>query len=393
MVRFGIVGIGNMGSAHAMALFRKKVKHAMLTCVADTDEEKRNWADQKFKGKVKVFEDYKEMYSSGLIDAVIIATPHYFHPEMASEAFKSGLHVLVEKPAGVDAKSVEVMNTDALHSGKAFGIMFNQRTSKLFSTLKYYVDIGMLGEIKRFTWIISNWYRTQAYYESSGWRATWNGEGGGVLLNQAPHNLDIWQWMMGMPDMLVAFCHEGLFHDVDVEDDATIYAEYKNGATATFITSTGEYPGTNRLEISGTMGKAVAEYGKLKLFLLKEDERELCYNSQEAMPTEAVTEIELDLKDEEDGHILIMRNFTEHIEKGIPLIAPGEEGINSLRISNAAYLSSWKNTPVNLPVGEEEYAEALCRKKVLEHKRKPEKSRLSAKFDNGKYSKRWTVQW
>lgn len=393
MVRFGIVGIGNMGSAHAMALFKKKIKHAVLTCLADIDEEKRNWADQKFKGKVKVFKDYKEMYSSELMDAVIIATPHYFHPEMASEAFKCGLHVLVEKPAGVDVKSVEIMNAEAYKSGKAFGIMFNQRTSKLFATLKYYVDIGMLGEVKRFNWIINNWYRTQAYYESSGWRATWNGEGGGVLLNQAPHNLDIWQWIMGMPDMLVSFCHEGLFHDVEVEDDATIYAEYKNGATATFITSTGEYPGTNRLEISGTMGKVVAENGKLKLFLLDEDEREICNNSQEAMPTEKVTKIELDLKDEEDGHILIMRNFTEHIEKGIPLIAPGEEGINSLRISNAAYLSSWKNAPVNLPVGEEEYAEALCRKRVLERKRKPEKARLSAKFDNGKYSKRWTVQW
>ena len=266
-VRYGIIGIGNMGSAHAKALFDNKIEGAVLAAVADTDEERRKWATDTFGDSVEIFCDYHELLLPDKVDAVLIATPHYLHPVIAGEAFEAGLNVLIEKPAGVDAADVKLMNKAADKSGKAFGIMFNQRTNPLFGALKYYVEIGLLGEIKRFNWIISNWYRSQAYYDSAGWRATWNGEGGGVLLNQCPHNLDLWQWIMGVPERVRAFCRQGHFHRIGVEDDVTIYAEYRNGASATFITSTGEYPGTNRLEISGTMGKAVAEDGVLKLFL------------------------------------------------------------------------------------------------------------------------------
>ncbi|SFQ32053.1 Predicted dehydrogenase [Butyrivibrio proteoclasticus] len=393
MVRYGIIGIGNMGSAHAKALFNGEVKNSTLTCVCDCDKNRIDWARGQFGDKISYYADYREMLSSSNLDVCLIATPHYQHTKMAIDAFDRGLHVLTEKPAGVDTKSVELMDKKALESGKSFGIMFNQRTSNIFSALKSFVDLGILGDIKRFNWIISNWYRTQAYYESSGWRASWNGEGGGVLLNQAPHNLDIWQWIMGMPSSLTAFCHEGLFHDVDVEDDATIYAEYSNGATATFITSTGEYPGSNRLEISGTYGKAIAENGVLKLFLLKKDERKICFNSKESMPCEEVTEIVLNLKDERDGHILIMENFSDHILNGTKLIAPGEEGIKSLGISNAAYLSSWKRSVVDLPVDEDEFLFYLNRKKASEVSGKLAKKSKGAINDMGNYSRRWSVQW
>ena len=393
-IRYGVIGIGNMGSAHAKALFDKRIEGATLTCVADDDASRRAWAEITFGDAVEIFDDYHDLLSPEKVDAVLIATPHYMHPIIAKEAFAAGLNVVTEKPAGVDAADVKCMNKAAEKSGKAFGIMFNQRTDPLFSTLKHYVEIGLLGEIKRFTWIINNWYRSQAYYNSAGWRATWNGEGGGVLLNQCPHNLDIWQWIMGVPAQLRAFCKQGHFHRIGVEDDVTIYAEYRSGASATFITSTGEYPGTNRLEISGTMGKAVAEDGVLKLFLLSDDERNICFQSKESMPHDKVTEIVLRFEEKEDGHIQILKNFTNHLLFGEELIAPGEEGINSLRISNAAYVSGWLDETVDVPADEKLFTRLLYQKRMSEKGRKSKHDHgFRTEETDGEYSDRWSVRW
>ncbi|MBO4809120.1 MAG: Gfo/Idh/MocA family oxidoreductase [Lachnospiraceae bacterium] len=393
--RFGIIGIGNMGSAHAVSLFEGKVEGAILSAVADASEGRRAWASGKFPPSVEIFEDYHELLSSAKIDAVLIATPHYSHTKIAMEALEAGLHVLIEKPAGVDAAEVRLMNETALkHKDLAFGIMFNQRTNPLFGALRYYVKLGVLGEIKRFNWIINNWYRTQSYYDSAGWRASWSGEGGGVLLNQCPHNLDIWQWIMGMPATLQAFCKEGHFHDIAVEDDVTIYAEYENGASAVFTTSTGECPGTNRIEISGTMGKAVAEDGVLKLFLLDDDERKICYTSPEAMPTERVTRVNLEFPDSPNGHVRILQNFVNHILTGEELIAPGVEGINSLRISNAAYVSSWLGRKVEVPADEATFTMMLDEKRKAEGEKRAGREAASSNTDGtGKYSERWSVRW
>lgn len=307
-LRFGVVGIGNMGSAHAVQLFEGRVRGAALAAVCDCREERLGWAAGRLAG-VSLYGDYEALLDSGEVDAVLIATPHRLHPVIAGEAFRRKLHVLTEKPAGVDRASVAAMNRQAEESGAVFGIMYNQRTNQLFRKLHDLVQEGALGEIKRFVWIVNNWYRTQAYYDSGDWRATWNGEGGGVLLNQCPHNLDIWQWIMGMPVRLRAFCREGHYHRIQVEDDATIYAEYESGASAVFITSTGEYPGTNRMEISGTLGKAVAENGCLKLYLLERDEREICYASREGMPQEKVNCCTMEEEEPGGGHLEILQNF------------------------------------------------------------------------------------
>ena len=389
MLRYAVIGVGNMGSVHAAKLFGGAVDNAVLTAVCDIEEEKLARMKELFSDKVAYFSDYHKLLDSKEADAVIIATPHYLHPVIATEAFEKGWHVLTEKPAGVDAGSAAAMNEAAKKSGKAFGIMFNQRTNPLFSTLKYYLDLGVLGEIKRFVWIISNWYRTQSYYDSDGWRATWKGEGGGVLINQCPHNLDIWQWMMGMPETVHAVCIPGHFHRIDVEDDATIFAEYGNKATAVFITSTGEYPGTNRIEISGTMGKAVAENGQLKLWLLKRDERVIRDENPEAMPKEPVCEICIPFEEKGDGHIKILQNFTDHILSGKELIAPGEEGIKSLTISNAAYLSSWKNRTVGIPFDNSEFLEELAKQHDTHREKKANKEADPV----SEYSDRWKVNW
>lgn len=391
-IRAGVAGIGNMGSAHALNIFQNHVKGMSLTAVCDVDPDRQRWAKETFGEKVRRYTDYEKMLSSGLLDAVIIAAPHFLHPVIAEKAFAYGLHVLTEKPAGVDTASVSRMNEVALQSGKIFAIMYNQRTNPLYKKLKEYVETGKLGQMKRFVWIINNWYRSQAYYDSGEWRATWNGEGGGVLLNQCPHNLDLWQWIVGMPSRLRAFCRTGQYHQIQVEDDVTIYAEYKNGANACFITSTGEYPGTNRLEISGTRGKAVLEEGKLKLFLLEKDEREICQNAAEAMPKEKVIVSEVLQTEPEAGHIGILQNFADAVLRGEPLIAQGTEGIKGLTISNAAYLSQWTDDWVELPPDTGMFSAFLKEKQEAEYKLSY-RQKKSGDTPKGKYEERWMVRW
>ena len=251
-IRLGIIGMGNMGTGHLQYIKDGLCPKIEVTAFADIDPQKLNRA-KNMQPSAAAFSDATEMLDSGFIDSALIAVPHYGHPEYAMECFKRGIHVMLEKPAGVYTSRVREMNDAAEKSGVKFGIMFNQRTSPLFMKAREIVKSGEIGKPKRLVWIITNWYRTQAYYDSGSWRATWNGEGGGVLLNQAPHNLDLWQWIFGMPKRIRAFCSVGKYHNIDVEDDVTIYGEYDNGATAVFITTTGEAPGTNRLEISGDL--------------------------------------------------------------------------------------------------------------------------------------------
>lgn len=400
-VRVGIIGIGNMGSAHAANIYDGKVQNMRLSAICDLEECKLQWAETRLPG-VKLYRDYRELLSSKEVDAVIIATPHKLHPVIAGEAFTAGLHVLTEKPAGIDVRSVKEMNAAAGKAQKVFGIMYNQRTNPLFARLKQMVAKGELGELKRMVWIITNWYRTQSYYDSGDWRATWNGEGGGVLLNQCPHNLDIWQWITGMPVKVQAHCQYGRHHDIEVEDDVTIWAEYTNGATAAFITSTGEYPGTNRLEISGTKGKAVIENGALKWYALEKDERTICIQETENTSHEPVLYQEVLPKEQETAHLGILQNFTDAILKEEKLLAPGEEGIWGLSISNAAYLSDWTGRTVTLPLSEED-EEAFCR--LLKEKqeaelrlggRKTESQQKAGEVDStaaGTYENRWSVRW
>ena len=259
-IRMGVVGLGAMGSAHALHIYKGLVIGMTLSAVCDTDPWRCAWGKEQFDN-VEVFDNVSDLLSSGKVDAVLIATPHPYHPEIAIEAFHKGIHVLSEKPAGIDVYTVEKENEEAKKSGVVFGIMYNQRTNPLFQRLREYMQNGTMGELMRFQWVITNWYRTQAYYDSDSWRATWSGEGGGVLMNQCPHNLDIWLWITGMPKRIRANCRVAQYHDILVEDSVDILAEYANGATATFTTSTGEYPGTNRIELVGTKGKAVIENG------------------------------------------------------------------------------------------------------------------------------------
>ena len=259
IVRLGIIGVGNMGSSHLKSITNGDVPNMTVTAVADTNP-KRLEAAKEIKEDVALFDDAIKMMESGLIDAVLVAVPHYDHPMLAIEGLRHGLHVMCEKPAGVYTLAVREMMAEAdRHPELIFAMMFNQRTNCLYRKMREIVKSGELGNIRRTNWFITSWYRPQCYYDSGEWRATWSGEGGGVLLNQCPHNLDLWQWICGMPKKVDAKLHYGKWHDIEVEDDVTAYVEYENGATGTFITSTGDAPGTNRFEIDMDGGKLVAE--------------------------------------------------------------------------------------------------------------------------------------
>lgn len=362
MFRIGIVGIGNMGRAHAQYINNGRIRGAELTAVCDISPRALKWAEDELGDEVKRFSSIEELLESGCVDGVIIATPHYDHPSLAIQAFDAGLHVLVEKPAGVYTKQVEEMNQAAQKSGKVFGIMFNQRTNPLYQKVRDLVHSGELGDLKRVIWIITDWYRSQSYYDSGGWRATWAGEGGGVLLNQAPHQLDLWQWIFGMPTRLRAFCHEGKFHNIEVEDDVTAYLEYANGSTGVFITTTGDTPGTNRLEISGTRGKLVVEHDELKLWRLRVDERKFNEEYKGGFGEPECWLCDIPTSKEVSAHPGITQNWVDACLKGTPLLAPGEEGINGLTLSNAMYLSSWLDDWVELPIDADLFYEKLQEK-------------------------------
>jgi predicted dehydrogenase len=301
---------------------------------------------------------------------VLICTPHYQHPTLAVEAFEAGLHVLCEKPAGVYTLQVrEMMAAADKRPDLTFGMMFNQRTNCVYRKLKEMIDGGEIGEIKRMNWIVTDWYRTQYYYDSGAWRATWKGEGGGVLLNQCPHQLDLLQWLCGLPAKVHAFAHEGKWHDVEVEDDVTAYLEFPNGATGVFITTTGDAPGTNRLEITGTLGKVVCENDVLTFEKLAVNEREWCATCPEGFRKPDCETITVETDGKNPQHTGIMNAFAAAIAEGAPLVADGREGINGLMLSNAIHLSAWTGETVSLPIDEKKFYELLMEKcKTSRHK-------------------------
>ena len=370
-VRMGVIGIGNMGSGHTDSLFNGKVENMELKAVCDINPARLEWVKEKFGEDIARFDRAEDLMDSGLVDAVIIATPHYFHPPLAIAAFQRGLHVMCEKPAGVYTKQVKEMNAAAKASGKKFGMMFNQRTNPCFGKMRAIVQGGELGPIRRTNWMITDWYRSQAYYNSGGWRATWAGEGGGVLLNQCPHNLDLWQWIAGMPSRVRAFVHEGKWHDIEVEDDVTAYVEYGNGATGVFITSTADSPGTNRLEVDMDGGSVIYEAGKVRLNKLEMYESE--FTKINTVPFKNIpcerTEADVAGYGDDAQHNGVLRAFASEILGTGKMIAEGYEGINGLTISNAMHLSSWLDKTINLPFDDDLYYSEL-QKKVAASKAK-----------------------
>lgn len=360
--------MGNMGSGHLRNILDGKIPQIEVTVIADRRESRRIWAKEQMESVV-VLEEGSALIQSGLCDAVLIAVPHYDHPTLAMEAFSNGLHVMCEKPAGVYTKQVREMNAAAQQSGLIFGMMFNQRTNCVYRKMKELTESGELGAIKRVNWIITDWYRTQIYYDSGDWRATWSGEGGGVLLNQCPHQLDLLQWICGMPQTVRAFCHEGKWHDIEVEDDVTAYLTYANGATGVFITTTGDAPGTNRFEITYECGKLVCENDQLTLHRLEQNEREFCKTATGGFDIPKCTVSVVDTDGQNLQHIGVLRDFAEKILHDTPLVADGIEGIRGLTLSNAMHLSSWLDQEVSIPFDEDLFLKELNKRRAASRRK------------------------
>ncbi len=347
-VRLGIIGYGNMGLEHVKNVMAGKVPHMTLSAVCDISAERLRICKGRFPA-VEVFEDAEALYKSGLCDAVLISVPHYDHAPLAIKAFEYGLHVITEKPAGVYTKQVLEMNEAAKSSGKLFGIMYNQRTNPIYQKLRKMIQNGTLGEIKRVQWTITDWYRPQGYHDSCTWRSTWKTEGGGALINQNPHQLDLWQWMFGMPEKVMAHMSFGKYYNIEVEDDVTAFMQYANGMTGVYITSTGETPGTNRLEIACDMGRIVVENGKLLFNRNEISEREFNKSFKGVFGAPDIWNCEIPVKGVPgEQHVGILKNFTNVLLNGGELLAPGYEGINGLTLSNAMHHSAWTGTWANV---------------------------------------------
>ncbi len=346
-VKLGVVGYGNMGEAHCKNIFAGKVPNMEVTAICDIDPE-RIELSKKAHPETKTFENATELFKSGLCDSVIIAVPHYDHPRLVIEAFQYGLNVITEKPAGVYTKQVQEMNAAAEKTDKLFGIMYNQRTNPMYQKIRQMVQSGELGHIKRISWTITTWYRPQAYHDSGSWRSTWKTEGGGALINQNPHQLDLWQWMFGMPDKITSFVSFGKYNNIEVEDDVTAFFEYENGTTGTYITSTGEFPGTNRLEIACDMGRIVVENDQMIFNRNVISERE--HNKKNTLPfgKPECWKCEIPVSGSGEQHVGIFKDFANAVLNGTKLLAPGEEGINGLTISNSIHYSAWTGKTVDV---------------------------------------------
>ena len=364
-VRLGIIGVGSMGVFHSGLLLDGKIGRCELRAVCDNDKERLK--DFHQYENISTYDNSRSLIKSGDVDAVLIVTPHYSHTTIGIDALEAGLHVLVEKPISVHKADCEKLIAAHTNKKQAFAAMFQLRTSPLYKKVKELVDTGELGRLTRVNWIVTSWFRTDTYYASGGWRATWKGEGGGVLLNQCPHNLDLLQWICGMPSRVTGFCSFGKWHDIEVEDEVTVYLEYPNGATGVFITTTGEAPGTDRLELCGEMGKVVVEDGKIHFTRNVVPMSEFRRTSDKMFAAPEVWHVEVPTESSGGKHAEILQNFVDTILDGAPLIAPAEEGIHSVELANAMVYSSVIGKPVELPFDGAKY-ERMLKKLIRDSK-------------------------
>ena len=368
-IRLGMLGLGNQGTMYSKKILADECPEFTLAAICDHNPKRIQWAKENLDAEITYFDNAEAMLDSGLIDACIVAVPHYDHPKYAVACMERGIHVLVEKPAGVYTKQVRWMNEEAKKYNVVFGMMFNQRTNCVYRKMRELIQSGAYGNLRRTNWLITNWYRPQAYYDSGDWRATWSGEGGGVLMNQCPHQLDLLQWICGMPTKVTAHMKYGQWHDIEVEDDVTAYLEYENGATGVFITTTGDAWGTNRFEVQMDKAKLVAEDDVLTVWEYEVSEPEFTRTNTTPFGRPKKVEFQPETDGKNPQHAGVINAWGSAILRGEPMVAGGEEGINGLTLANAMYLSDWLGKTIDIPFDEDVYYEELM-KRVATSRRK-----------------------
>ncbi len=360
-IRLAVIGIGNIGRAHVAYI--DALPGVELAAVCDIDRARADASAQQYGADA--YYTYQDLLKSAALDGIVVATPHYEHVQMTIDALTQGIHVLVEKPIAVHAKDARKM-IDAYevalktNPDLVFAAMFMQRTYGYWQKIKNMITGGELGQLVRTTWIVTNWFRTQYYYDSGGWRATWRGEGGGVLLNQCPHNLDLYQWLVGMPQAVTGFASFGKYHDIEVEDEVTAYFEHPDGMIGHFITTTAESPGTNRLEIVGENGKLIFEDDRLTFARNAYSMFKQLRESNQGFAKVEYSDHDVPYEHHGGpGHDIVIANFADAIRQGTALIAPAPEGYNSVALGNAIMLSALESRTVELPIDEDLYEKRL----------------------------------
>ena len=359
-LKLAVIGVGIMGSSHVRDIANSE--NMTLAAICDLDPQRAKTAADAHG--IPAYTDYREMIDKEKLDGVVIATPHYFHTPIAIYAMQHGVNALTEKPEAVHVKDARRMNAAFDEAKKTypnlvFAIMFQNRTLGIYSKLKELIDSGQLGQLVRTTWIVTDWFRTQRYYDNGGWRATWSGEGGGVLLNQCPHNLDLYQWLVGMPNKVTGFAAIGKYHKIEVEDEVTAVFHHENGMVGHFLTSTAESPGTNRLEIIGEKGKLVVENSKILFTRNQSSMFEFLQNSTELFARVPNETVEIPYNEGGGQHRIVLEAFAQAIRSGTPLVAAGPEGIRGLTLGNSIMLSSWLGKTIDVPFDENLYEERL----------------------------------
>ncbi|MDN4501316.1 Gfo/Idh/MocA family oxidoreductase [Alteromonadaceae bacterium BrNp21-10] len=373
IIRIGVIGLGNIAKQHIANIVSHDVQGCQITALCS-----RNETPLAKELGAQHFSEYQALIDSGLVDAVIIATPTMSHFDIAQYALQRNIHVMLEKPMGLSSFEGEALLQYA-NKDTVFGLMLNQRTDPTFSKMKQIVDSGLLGPIQRTHWTMTNWFRPEIYFQVSDWRATWKGEGGGMLVNQCIHNLDVFQWICGMPETIHGFCEFGKYHQIEVEDEVTAYLRYANGATGLFVGSTGESPGVNRFDIVGDNGSLHFDSGRLTQRLNQQSTTEFNQQTDNMFGMPESTDEVLVIEEKVIQHAVIMNNFVEAINIGVDLIAPAAQGLASLDMANAMLLSTWQNQPVTLPLDRQAYQQALNNK--IAHSSLRQKSDKQAKVD------------
>lgn len=375
-LRLGVIGLGNIAQQHINNIIEQRVAQCRVTALCSRQPSELTSALQ-----LRHFERYQDLIDSGECDAVLIATPTFSHAAIGAYALQAGLHVMMEKPIGLSVQEGERLC--ALQKpGQQFALMLNQRTDPLFIAMRDCIQGGELGQITRCHWTMTNWFRPEIYFQVSDWRATWQGEGGGLLVNQCIHNLDIFQWLCGMPEKLTAFCRFGRYHDIEVEDEATAYLQYANGASGVFVGSTGEAPGVNRLDIIGEKGSLHFDGVGLMQTKNTPATRQFSRDTLDTfgMPESSTRDITPDRA--VNQHSVVMTNFVNAVLHDEPLIATASEGLYSLAMANAMLLSTWENRPIDFPLDSGVYQRALNQR--LANSELRQKSDMEANVDMSK---------
>lgn len=352
-VRLGIIGVGNIGLQHANNILSGVIQGCIITALST-----RGSCPLAEQLNIPQYSDYKELIDRQVCDAVIVAAPTCSHLEIGCYALSRGLHVLMEKPIGLSVAEGERM-LKLVQPAQVFGLMLNQRADPVFVAMKKKMDENILGSLQRINWTMTNWFRPEIYFQASNWRATWAGEGGGLLVNQCIHNFDILQWICGMPRSIQGFCGFGKYHNIEVEDEATAFFEYENGATGSFIGSTGEAPGVNRFDIIGDQGMLSYDGEKLLHFENRPPTSQFSQTTSEMFGQPEVCITDLSVRSPVNQHAIILQNFINAISSNESLIAPAEEGLKSLTIANAILLSAWDREQIQIPMESARFHKAL----------------------------------